>query len=425
MGDDVPPTDELIVVRGADGVPATARADRVPDSTVAPAGLSNHLDASLWAVAVVDPLTYNLRYVNAAFRRFTHMECETVLGCPIADALREYGGEQIADLLRRVHDDDGAATAREIELEVESRAGEPVFWSVSVWPVRDRLGRDASGLVLQMRDVTADVAERRRRTEMVAQMQAINERLLLAALREEDLTQQARVASETKSVFLATMSHELRTPLTAIIGYEELLEVGITGPVTAAQQIQLARIKASAAHLLALIDEVLSIARIDTRREQTRVSRFDVHLLCDQVSVLVAPLARDKKLTFRIVPPERRIELESDAVKIRQILVNLVGNALKFTDAGDVSLSVQEVNSEVQFRVSDTGIGIRPEHLGRIFDDFWQVEQRPTRTAGGSGLGLAISRRLARIIGGEITVDSVHGVGSTFVLRAPLQYGGV
>jgi signal transduction histidine kinase len=312
----------------------------------------------------------------------------------------------------------------DIELEVERKGGEPVFWSVSVWPVDDRHGQQP-GLVLQMRDVTADAAERRRRTEMVAQMQVINERLLLAALREEDLTQQARVASETKSVFLATMSHELRTPLTAIIGYEELLDAGITGPVTAAQQAQLARIKASAAHLLALIDEVLSIARIDTGREQTRVGRFDVRLLCDQVSVLVAPLVRDKKLTLRIVPPERRIALESDSVKVRQILVNLVGNAIKFTDAGEVSLSVQEGSGDVQFRVSDTGVGIRREHLDRIFDDFWQVEQRPTRTAGGSGLGLAISRRLARMIGGDITVDSVYGVGSTFVLRVPLQYEGL
>jgi PAS domain S-box-containing protein len=424
VDDDASPGDELIGVRGADRVPGSAPADRVSGSTDVPAGLPDHLDASPWAVAVVEPLTHDLRYVNAAFRRFTHTECEPVLGRPLADALPECGGERIAALLRRVDEDGDAATVLDIELEVERKGGEPVFWSVSVWPVDDRHGQQP-GLVLQMRDVTADAAERRRRTEMVAQMQVINERLLLAALREEDLTQQARVASETKSVFLATMSHELRTPLTAIIGYEELLDAGITGPVTAAQQVQLARIKASAAHLLALIDEVLSIARIDTGREQTRVGRFDVRLLCDQVSVLVAPLVRDKKLTLRIVPPERRIALESDSVKIRQILVNLVGNAIKFTDAGEVSLSVQEGSGDVQFRVSDTGVGIRREHLDRIFDDFWQVEQRPTRTAGGSGLGLAISRRLARMIGGDITVDSVYGVGSTFVLRVPLQYEGL
>jgi PAS domain S-box-containing protein len=385
-----------------------------------PAGVREYFDASPLAVAVVDAVTHELRYVNPAFRRFTETDGETVLGRPITDALPQSSADAIAALLRRT--EARRESSPDVEIELAATAGERVYWSVSVWPVvaRQRRGH----LVVELRDVTDEASERRRRAELVAQMQAINERLLLAALREEQLTEQAQAANETKSVFLATMSHELRTPLTAIIGYEELLSTGITGPVTEAQQVQLARIKAGAVHLLALIDEVLSIARVDTHREIVHVERVDVGRICDHVSVLVAPLVAGKPIALRVLPPEQPIVIDSDPVKLRQILVNLVGNAIKFTDAGNVSMSVREVDGSVEFRVTDTGIGIRPEHLDSVFDDFWQVEQTRTRRAGGSGLGLAISRRLARLLEGDVAVESVHGKGSTFTLRVPLRYGG-
>jgi signal transduction histidine kinase len=218
------------------------------------------------------------------------------------------------------------------------------------------------------------------------------------------------------------MSHELRTPLTAIIGYEELLADGITGPVSETQRSQLARIKASAAHLLTLIDEVLSLARIEAGREAVQYERFDVGALMRAAAELVAPLVAAKGLTCTFQTPSDTLSLNSDRVKVRQILVNLLANAVKFTDRGEITFTVRQNGDVVIFEVRDTGIGIAAENLDRIFDAFWQVQQKSSRRVGGTGLGLHLSRRLARLLGGDITVESAPGRGSTFVLALPMEF---
>jgi signal transduction histidine kinase len=230
---------------------------------------------------------------------------------------------------------------------------------------------------------------------------------------------EAESANGAKSDFLAVMSHELRTPLAAIMGYQELLADGITGPVTEAQAQQLGRIKASARHLLSLIDEILTFTRLDAGRETVSPETLDLHEAMRAAMEIVEPLAEAKKLELRMTSPGPGEKIESDSTKLRQILVNLLSNAVKFTDEGRVSLDGQVSESQVCITVSDTGIGILPEHINRIFDPFWQVEQKATRRATGTGLGLTVTRRLANLLGGDVAVTSTQGEGTTFTVTLP------
>jgi len=229
----------------------------------------------------------------------------------------------------------------------------------------------------------------------------------------------AERASLAKSDFLAIMSHELRTPLTAIMGYEELLADGITGPINPQQAQQLSRIKASAQHLLGLIDEILTFSRIEAGRETIRLEIADVNRLVEDSANLVSPLATEKKLGFvvHLLDPPRF--MRTDPMKVRQMIVNLLTNAVKFTETGTVSVKVATSGESVGITVHDTGIGISAEHIDKVFDPFWQVEQQATRRAGGTGLGLTVTRRLARLLGGDVSVESSVGEGTTFVITIP------
>ena len=230
---------------------------------------------------------------------------------------------------------------------------------------------------------------------------------------------EAESATRAKSDFLAVMSHELRTPLTSILGYQELIADGISGPVTDLQRQQLSRIEASALHLLGLIDELLTFSRLETGHETVQVSLVDVAALLDDAAALVAPLAAAKGLPVVVEPRPDGFAVTTDAVKLRQVLVNLLSNAIKFTEHGAVTLGAQLAGDDVEIAVRDTGIGIAPEHLERIFEPFRQIEQHSTRRAGGTGLGLSVTRRLLGLLGGTIAVESTVGQGSTFRVRVP------
>ncbi len=381
-------------------------------------GLREHVERSPVAIAVVDAEQYVVRYANPAFRLLVGSGERLAGRQAVADAVPHSGSEAVAALLRSVSETGEPAS----DVEIEHRGTDPAacFWSVTVWPVPPR-GDQARELVLQIRDTTEEVQARRRRAELTEQLREINQRLLFASVREEDLRAQAQAASAAKSAFLATMSHELRTPLTAIMGYQELLSDSITGPVNDAQRAQLARIKRSAAHLLALIDEVLTLSSVEASRETIRRTPVILRELADEVVLLVAPLTVSKGLALETTVADAATTLATDPLKVRQILVNLLGNAVKFSDRGAIVLAVSLEPEMARFDVHDSGIGIAPEHIERVFDPFWQVRQTSNREVGGSGLGLTVCRRLARLLGGDVTVKSVLGEGSTFTLRLPLR----
>ena len=233
------------------------------------------------------------------------------------------------------------------------------------------------------------------------------------------LYDEAMRASEAKSAFLAVMSHELRTPLTAIIGYTELLAEGLFGPVSAEQRLQLGRVRESSEHLLHIVEEVLHYARLDARREHAEFEQVEVESLLDQAMTLIRPLAERKGLALHVEGPPERAQWRSDPGRVRQILVNLLGNAVKFTERGEVRLMASVRDELVVFEVHDTGPGIPAAMLDRIFEPFWQADQRFTRQQPGSGLGLSVTRELATLLGGGVDVRSSVGVGSTFTVWLP------
>ena len=239
------------------------------------------------------------------------------------------------------------------------------------------------------------------------------------AIDNAQLYQTAVVANEAKANFLATMSHELRTPLTAIIGYEELLAEGVTGDLSDGQRQQLGRIKVSAQQLLTLIEEILFYAQSDAGRALARVDEVEAQAVINEAMSVVAPMAGHVALTAEL--PDPRLTLRTDGGKLRQMLINVIENAVKFTEHGRVTVRAYERGADVVFEVQDTGIGIAPENLERVFDPFWQVDQRKTRRVGGTGLGLSTARRLAKLLGGDVSVESHLGVGSTFRIVVPTQ----
>ncbi len=225
-------------------------------------------------------------------------------------------------------------------------------------------------------------------------------------------------ASDAKSRFLANMSHELRTPLNAVLGYTELLLRGAFGELNAKQSTKLERVDSNARHLLSIINDLLDIARIESGQIRVLTERFSLRGLIEEVMAEVDPLVQRSRLAVT-TDIDDGPELESDRQKLKQIIINLLSNALKFTPEGFVQVRAVHEGEQVQISVADTGIGIAPEQQQRVFEDFHQVDGSHVRLYGGTGLGLGICRRLARALGGQMTVVSKLGAGSTFTLQLP------
>ena len=247
----------------------------------------------------------------------------------------------------------------------------------------------------------------------IAFIQDVTERVA----RERELreaTERAEAANRSKSDFLATMSHELRTPIGAMTGYTNLILEEIAGPVTPAQRVHLERVKTVGRHLLNIVEEILLFARVEAGREELHLKTVDAFQVARDAIAILEPMASEKGLELDDEIPSCSAIATTDEVKLRQILINLLGNAVKFTPRGRVSLSARADEGRVFFEIRDTGPGIAAEDRERIFEPFTQLESTYSRAHSGTGLGLPVSRRLARMLGGDLTVESTVGQGSAF-----------
>jgi len=254
----------------------------------------------------------------------------------------------------------------------------------------------------------------RLRREAERTLQASN--LELATARER-----AEVADRVKSAFLATMSHELRTPLNSILGFSGILLQDLAGPLNPEQRKQLSMVNESARHLLELINDVLDISKIEAGELAVQRAPFDVGTAIEKVAGLVRPFAERNGIALQVEAATSLGSISSDRRRVEQVLLNLLHNAVKFTERGSVTLRASVVGSELEIAVADTGIGIHPEALATLFRPFQQIDTGLSRSHEGTGLGLAISQRLAGLMEGRIDVASEPGRGSVFTLRLPLH----
>jgi len=313
--------------------------------------------------------------------------------------------EHVQRVVERVQHSWDTGEVWEDTFPLRSRDGEYRWFLSRALPIRD-----ADGAVVRWFGTNTDITD---------QLQAE------AALRLAK--EEAERANRAKSEFLAAMSHELRTPLNAIAGYVELIELGIHGPVTEPQLASLERIRVNGKHLLALIQDILSYAKLEAGRIAFEIRELNVAETLLGIIPLVEPQMQKKGLTWDFLSCDAHWSMLGDRERVRQILLNLIGNATKFTDSGgsiEVSCSTDE--QRVHLRVRDTGHGIAPDRLERIFEPFVQLERHLSESSQlGVGLGLAISRDLARGMGGDVTAASTPGVGSTFTLTLPRSLNGV
>ena len=329
-----------------------------------------------------------ITYCNPYWYDYTGLSRRETLGDEWLTAIHPDDRDRVAEswqtAVREGHD-------FEVELRLRGADGKHCWFLA-----RSRPHRDESGSIDAWLGIAVDIEERKRAEE------------------------EALAASQAKSEFLASMSHELRTPLNAIGGYGELLAMGVHGSLNAEQAQDIARIRRSQQHLLTLINDVLNFARVDAGQAEYRLTSVPVDEALHDTETMIAPQIVAKDLRYSYKGGDKTASVLADPEKLQQIVLNLLSNAVKFTDAGgSITLSSKPAGKCVEISVQDTGAGIPPEKLERIFDPFVQAERRLNQPVQGVGLGLAISRDLAHGMGGELTVESTVGRGSTFTLSLP------
>ena len=330
---------------------------------------------------------------------------------PLSEAVRTSQGVFLEDR--------AAIVARFPDLrEANSRATTDAWMALPLVIGSRTIGGIAFGFAESRR---FDQSERNFASSLVHQAALAIERTRLYAA-EQRARAEAESANRAKSEFLATMSHELRTPLNAIVGYAQLLQMGVHGELTPVQRDTIDRIERSEQRLRALIEDVLSFARIEAGRIDLTTTATRVRDIIQEVESLVAPQIREKALQLSFVNCDEALTVHADPEKVQQILLNLVANAIKFTpDGGSITITGEVVGQMVAVRVRDSGVGIPPDKHETIFEPFVQLGRSLASPREGSGLGLAISRNLARAMHGDLTVESEPDRGSTFTLTLPLS----
>ncbi len=352
--------------------------------------------------------------INRAAQHVIGCTAAEVIGQPIRQALSRW-----PQILERYYD--VVELNEEVQIEIEGRS---LILEVLISPLRDRDGR-LRGRVIVWHDITRlkqiEEALRQQNDELLALQQT----LVVAK-------DQAEAAHRAKSTFLAHMSHEVRTPLSAILGYADLIRLDLTHRGQSVYQEELDAIRVSAQHLLTIINNILDLSKLDAGKMPVHAELFSIEALVHDVMQTARPLAERNGNTLTVTRAPDADLMMSDKTKIRQVLLNLLSNAAKFTENGAISLRIRresdlspalkatdESADWIIFEIADTGIGIAPEHLPLLFQDFSQIEDAGHRTYSGTGLGLAISRQFCQLMGGDITVASAPGHGSTFTVRLP------
>ena len=339
-------------------------------------------------------------YVNPAFERLTGYPAEEAMGRNCRFLQGPGTDREIVARLR-----EAIATEQEINVVLQNykKDGTPFWNDLTITPVRDEDGR-----VTHFIGIQNDVTQRK-----------VAEEELRAA------KEGAEVANRAKSQFLANMSHELRTPLNAIIGYSEMLQEQAEELQTPGLIPDLMRIHTAGKHLLTLINDILDLSKIEAGKMDLYLETFDLARMAREVGETVQPLMSQKGNHFSATIGEDLPSMRADLTKVRQSLFNLLSNSAKFTENGSIELTVaqREWNGApgVEMRVADSGIGMTPDQVSRLFEPFMQADRSTTRKFGGTGLGLAITRRFVRMMGGDIEVESTPGRGSTFRILLPIE----
>ena len=283
------------------------------------------------------------------------------------------------------------------------------------WAKMNRPGGDELLLIQTLADATAIAMEN------VRSYQELEKRVRERTAELADANLRLQELDRLKSMFIASMSHELRTPLNSIIGFTGIILMGMSGELSAAQRKQLGMVKKSAGHLLELINDVIDVSKIEAGKAELNMETFDIGELIHDVKESFAVIAADKGLRLEW-NADGKVEVSSDRRRVRQILVNLVGNAVKFTESGAVAISLSRAGEGVSIKVRDTGVGMQREDMAKLFEAFSRITIQGRPVVEGTGLGLYLSRRIAELLGGDITAESEPGRGSEFTLYLPYQY---
>ncbi|MFH1196869.1 MAG: PAS domain S-box protein [bacterium] len=332
-----------------------------------------------------------------------------------------------SDSFREIHPDDREKIKNVFQETVESGRGQRAEYRLvakdgSIHHIESQgsVIRDEKGNITNVVVVSRDITPRKMTEEELRKYRDNLEVLVRERTAELEIAKErAESADRLKSAFLATMSHELRTPLNSIIGFTGILMKGIAGPLNDEQIKQLGMAKGSAQHLLELINDVLDISKIEAGQLVVTKRIFDLRNTLHRVTETVKPLAEKKKLELQLVISGDVNEIDSDERRVGQIFLNLVNNAIKFTDMGSVKMVCESKDNYIVTKVIDTGIGIKKEDMDKLFKPFSQVDTGLTRNHEGTGLGLSISQKLVEKLSGTITVESEIGKGSTFTVTLP------
>ncbi|OPX64102.1 MAG: hybrid sensory histidine kinase BarA [Methanoregula sp. PtaU1.Bin006] len=351
-----------------------------------------------------------VRFANKAGLQILGSDAAEVIGKPILSFVTD---RQRDELRKKMAERLSGAPLQPYEVEI-STGGEPRTALLQAVPITYK--NEPAVLVLM-----TDITERKKTEQILLEAHRDLERKVAERTRElSEANLHLQELDRLKSLFIASMSHELRTPLNSIIGFTGIMAKGLAGEINAEQKKQLGMVQDSARHLLALINDVIDISKIEADKIEAGISTFDLADVILDVKTTYAPAAQERGLVLAM-EYSGSVTVTSDQRRIKQIVMNLVSNAIKFTDEGRIDVTVEQRGSMVEIAVRDTGIGIGTEELEQLFRPFGRITM-PGRLAEGTGLGLYLSRKLARFLGGDIKVESEPGRGSVFVFAFPAIY---